>query len=606
MNSIVIVIIAVLVLTIGYGFYGRFVARKVLMLNGDNPVPSVTYNDGCDYVPTNKTVLLGHHFAAIAGAGPLIGPVLAAQYGFLPGVLWILIGSVFAGAVHDMVILTASVRFKGKSIAEIARDLVGPRLGLITSISVIAILIITMAGLGIPIINALKHSPWGTFTVGFTIPVALFIGIYMKYIRPDKILEGTIIGVLLVLLGVVLGPAIDASSWGHILNFDEKQLTVILAIYGFFAAALPVWLLLLPRDYLSTYMKLGVIGALAIGIIIIQPHIQMPAFTQFVNGGGPIIPGKVFPFLFITIACGALSGFHSLISSGTTPKMIKNEKDILPIGFGAMLLEAFVGIMALLAATVLPTSDYFAINSLPDVFAKLHMVPKDLPALSAMVGENLAGRPGGSVSLAVGMTYVFQSIPGLKALMGYWYHFCIMFEALFILTTIDSGTRIGRYLLQDLFKQNTRNLSNTRRWFNAIFFSALITFAWGYLLYSGSISTIWPLFGTANQMLAVIAFAVATTYLIRSKKTRYVWVTAVPLAFTTVTTLTAALMNIFENYLPKGLYTLAIISAVLVCLVCLVLIESAVNWVKIAHMNDEERIAVKTRLIGNINVVNAN
>jgi len=601
MNSIVIVIISALFLTIGYAFYGRFIARKVLMLNEKNTVPSVILKDGQDFVPTNKVVLMGHHFAAIAGAGPLIGPVLAAQYGFLPGVLWILIGSVFAGAVHDMVILTASVRFQGKSIAEIAKDLVGKRLGFITSIAVISILVITMAGLGIPVVNALKNSPWGTFTVGATIPIALFIGVYMRYIRPDRILEGTVIGVLLVLLGVVLGPVIQNSAFGSYLDFDGKQLSVILAIYGFCAAALPVWLLLLPRDYLSTYMKLGVIGALAIGIIIIQPHIQMPAITPFVHGGGPIIPGKVFPFLFISIACGALSGFHSLISSGTTPKLIKNEKDIFPIGYGAMLLEAFVGIMALLAATVMPTADYFAINSVPEVFAKLHMIPQDLPELSALVGEDLAGRPGGSVSLAAGMTYVFQSVTWLKPLMGYWYHFCIMFEALFILTTIDSGTRIGRYLLQDLFNTNAKKKSKKRAWFNAILFSAIISFAWGYLLYTGNISTIWPLFGTANQMLAVVAFAIGTTYILRSKKTKYLWVTVVPLVFITVTTLSAAILNITQNYWPQGLYALSIISAVLIVLVVLVLVECAISWRKILRMNDEELTSVNIKLIGNIN-----
>ncbi len=598
MNSIVIVIIAALVLVIGYGVYGRFLARKVLMLNEKNTVPSTLMNDGHDYVPTNKTVLMGHHFAAIAGAGPLIGPVLAAQYGFLPGVLWILIGAVFAGAVHDMVILAASVRFHGKSIAEITKDLVGKRLGLITSVSVIVILVISMAGLGIPVVNALKHSPWGTFTVGVTIPIAIFIGLYLRYFRKEKILEGTIIGVVLILLGVVFGPAIQDTVFGQWLNFDEKQLSVILAGYGFLAAALPVWLLLLPRDYLSTYMKLGVIFILAIGIILIQPMIQMPAITEFIHGGGPIIPGKVFPFLFITIACGALSGFHSLISSGTTPKLIKNEKDILPIGFGAMLLEAFVGIMALLAATVLPTSDYFAVNSLPEVFSKLHLVPQDLPELSALVGEDLAGRPGGSVSLAVGMTYVFKDVPWLNHMMGYWYHFCIMFEALFILTTIDSGTRIGRYLLQDLFGQSGRHYSKRRNVFNAIFFSALITLAWGYLLYTGNVSTIWPLFGTANQMLAIIAFSVGTTYLLRSGKAKYAWVTVAPMLFVVCTTLTAAFMNIFQNYLPKGLYMLAIISSILVVLVCLVLLESAVSWRRIAKMSPEERAAVHVRLIG--------
>jgi carbon starvation protein len=598
MNSIVIVIIAALFLTIGYAFYGRFLAKKVLMLNTKNAVPSVIYNDGRDYVPTNRTVLMGHHFAAIAGAGPLIGPVLAAQFGFLPGVLWILIGAVFAGAAQDMVILAASVRFHGKSIAEITKDLVGKRLGLITSISVVAILIISLAGLGIPVVNALKNSPWGTFTVGFTIPVAIFVGIYLKYIRPEKILEGTIIGVVLILFGVFVGPAVQSSAFGSFLNFDSKQLSIILAIYGFFAAALPVWLLLLPRDYLSTYMKLGVILILAIGIIVIQPRIQMPAFTPFIHGGGPIIPGKVFPFLFITIACGALSGFHSLISSGTTPKLIKNEKDILPIGYGAMLLEAFVGIIALLAATVLPTSDYFAINTLPEAFAKLHLIPQDLPGLSALVGEDLAGRPGGSVSLAVGMTYVFKDIPWLTHLMGYWYHFCIMFEALFILTTIDAGTRIGRYLLEDLFRPATKKTSKNQTWFNAIFFSALITIAWGYLLYTGNVTTIWPLFGTANQMLAVIAFAVGTTYLLRSGKTKYIWVTIIPMLFVVTTTLTAATMNIFENYLPKGLYMLSAISALLMVLVCLVLVESAVCWRKISKMSEKERTNVKITLIG--------
>jgi len=458
-----------------------------------------------------------------------------------------------------------------------------------------------MAGLGIPVVNALKNSPWGTFTVGFTIPVAIFIGIYLKYIRPEKILEATIIGVALIILGVVLGPIVQNSAFGHFLSFNDKQMSVLLAVYGFFAAALPVWLLLLPRDYLSTYMKLGVIGILAVGIIIIQPVIKMPAITQFIHGGGPIIPGKVFPFLFITIACGALSGFHSLISSGTTPKLIKSEKDILPIGYGAMLLEAFVGIIALIAATVLPTSDYFAINTLPAVFAKLGMHTVDLTHLSSLVGENLAGRPGGSVSLAVGMTYVFEKIPWLQHLMGYWYHFCIMFEALFILTTIDAGTRIGRYLLQDLFNQSNKPLKKSRKWFNAILFSALITFSWGYLLYTGNISTIWPLFGTANQMLAVIAFAIGTTYLIRSRKTKYLWVTLIPMTFITVITLTAAITNIFYNYLPKGLYVLTGISAILVILVGLVLFESIRNWRKIYNMTDAEIGDVKIKLIGNIN-----
>jgi carbon starvation protein len=581
MNSIVLVLITLMVLVIGYRFYGRFIANRVLQLNKDNKVPSDLFNDGKDYVPTSRGVLFGHHFAAIAGAGPLIGPVLAAQFGFLPGLLWILIGAVVAGAVHDMVILAASVRFDGRSIADIAKLLVNKRMGFITSIALIFIVIISMAGLGIPVVNSLKHSPWGTFTVGFTIPVAFFIGIYLKYLRPGKITEATIIGVALVLVGVFVGPFVQDSFIAPYLDFSEKEMSVILAVYGFLAAALPVWLLLLPRDYLSTYMKIGVILILTIGIIIVMPNIQMPAVTEYVNGGGPIIPGKVFPYLFITIACGALSGFHSLVSSGTTPKLINNEKDILPIGFGAMLVEAFVGVMALIAATVLPTADYFAINTLPGIFEKLNMNPADLPLLSSLVGEELAGRPGGSVSLAVGMTYVFHDIPWLEKLMGVWYHFCIMFEALFILTTIDAGTRIGRYILQDLFGQTLKPKTKKQDWGNVVLFSALISFSWGYLLYTGNVSSIWPLFGTANQMLAIIAFAIGTIYLVRFGKAKYIWITIIPMCFIMVTTLTAAVTNIFHNYLPNNNYILVIISFILILMVIMILVESARSSIKL-------------------------
>lgn len=579
MNSIVLVIIGALVLIIGYRLYGYFIASKVLVLDGTKEVPSKVHNDGRDYVPTNKWVLLGHHFAAIAGAGPLIGPVLAAQFGYLPGTLWILIGGVLAGAVHDMVLLFASVRHDGQSIAEIARDTLGEKMGFITSISVIFILIITMAGLGLPIVNSLYNSPWGTFTVGFTIPVAIFIGIYLKFIRPGKIAEATVIGMLLILLGVYLGPSIQHTFLGNLLTFNAKQLSLILALYGFLAAALPVWLLLLPRDYLSTYMKLGVIGALVIGIIFVRPTLQMPAVTKFVNGGGPIIPGKVFPFLFITIACGALSGFHALISTGTTPKLINNEKDILPIGFGSMLIESFIALMALIAATVLPTSDYFAINSAPALFAKLNMIPKELPMLSHLVGENLAGRPGGSVSLAVGMSYVFYKIPGLNSLMSYWYHFCIMFEALFILTTIDSGTRIGRYLLQDLLGKVYKPFSNKNSWFNVIFFSGLMSLTWGYLLYTGNISTIWPLFGTANQMLATIAFAIGTSVLFKMGKGKYVPITIIPMAFAGTATVCAAIENIM-NYIPQGKITLTVLSIILIIMIVVILTESIKIWIR--------------------------
>ena len=594
MNSIVLVIISALVLMIAYRAYGAFLASKVLVLDASRKVPSEIHNDGRDYVPTNKLVLLGHHFAAIAGAGPLIGPVLAAQFGYLPGTLWILIGSVLAGAVHDMVILFASVRHDGKSIAEIAKSVLGKRASFITSIAVLAILIISMAGLGIPVVNSLYNSPWGTFTVGITIPIAIFIGIYLKFIRPGKIGEATVIGMALILLGVVVGPYISGTPLGKLLTFDAKQMSIILACYGFLAAALPVWLLLLPRDYLSTYMKIGVILALAIGIIIVRPQINMPAITPYVHGGGPIIPGKVFPFLFITIACGALSGFHALVSSGTTPKLIKNERDILPIGYGAMLVEAFVAMMALIAATVLPTSDYFAINTLPEVFAKLNMVPEQLGILSEMVGENLAGRPGGSVSLAVGMAYVFYKIPGLDHLMSYWYHFCIMFEALFILTTIDSGTRIGRYLLQDMAGEIYKPLGNRDSWTNIVIFSALISMSWGYLLYTGNVSTIWPLFGIANQMLAAIAFCIGTTFIIKSKKQKYAIITIIPLIFIVITTLTAAITNIFSSYIPDGLTLLAVVCALLVVMLIAIIFESIKVWIKEIKNNKSENNIVES------------
>lgn len=580
MNSIVLVIIGLLVLIIAYRTYGAFIASKVLALDESKKVPSEVHNDGRDYVPTNKWVLLGHHFAAIAGAGPLIGPVLAAQFGFLPGTLWILIGGVLAGAVHDIVVLFASVRHDGQSIAEIAKIYFGKKMGLVTSIAVLFILIITMAGLGIPVVNSLYNSPWGTFTVGFTIPVAILVGIYLKFIRPGKIGEATLIGMALILVGVIAGPYIEHTALARYLTFSAKQMSLILAVYGFLAAALPVWLLLLPRDYLSTYMKIGVIGALALGIIFVRPVLQMPAVTQFVHGGGPVIPGKVFPFLFITIACGALSGFHALIGSGTTPKLISNERDILPIGYGAMLLESFIALMALIAATVLPTADYFAINSLPAAFAKLNMVPHELGFLSKLVGENLAGRPGGSVSLAVGMSYVFYKIPGLSHLMAYWYHFCIMFEALFILTTIDAGTRIGRYLLQDLFGQAYKPLANKNSWFNIIFFSALMSASWGYLLYTGNISTIWPLFGVANQTLAAIAFAIGTTVIIKMGKQKYAIITIIPMIFIAIVTLSASFTNIFTNYLPNNKTILAVLSGILILMLLVIIAESIKVWIK--------------------------
>ncbi|AEF93844.1 carbon starvation protein CstA [Desulfotomaculum nigrificans CO-1-SRB] len=593
MNGLTLVIGAALFLILAYRFYGAFMAAKVLTLDASRVTPAIRLEDGRDYVPTNKWIVFGHHFAAIAGAGPLIGPVLAAQFGYLPGTLWILIGAVLAGAVHDMVVLFASVRYDGMSLAEIAKKELGTLSGFLTSIAILFILIITMAGLALAVVNALFGSPWGTFTVGVTIPIALFIGVYLRWLRPGKIGEATVIGVTLVLLGVIAGPYIQHSALAPYLTFTKEQLAVILAVYGFTAAALPVWLLLAPRDYLSTYMKIGVILALAVGIIIVNPTMQMPAVTKFVNGGGPIIPGKVWPFMFITIACGAMSGFHALISTGTTPKMITNERDIKIVGFGGMLTEAFVALMALIAAAGLFPGDYFAINTAPEVFQKLGMQVKDIAILSQMVGENVAGRPGGAVSLAVGMAHIFSSVPGLKHLMSYWYHFIIMFEALFILTTIDAGTRVGRYILQEMGGAVYKPLKNHNWWPGIIACSVLISLAWGYLVYGGNISTIWPLFGVANQLLGTMALAIGTTMIIRNGKARYAWTTVVPMTFLAVTTLAAGYLNIFTNYLPKGNTLLATLSAIMMVLVVVVIVDSVRNWIKLLAAQNSGNDRVK-------------
>ncbi|ATW26521.1 carbon starvation protein A [Candidatus Formimonas warabiya] len=579
MHALTLIVIAALVYILAYRFYAAFIAAKVLTLDAARSTPAVLHNDGRDFSPTNRWVLFGHHFAAIAGAGPLIGPVLAAQFGYLPGYLWLLIGAVTAGAVHDMVLLFASVRHEGQSLAEIVRRELGGFSGTLASVAILFMLIIVLAGVGVSVVNALYQSPWGVFTVGFTIPVAILVGIYLKLLRPGHIGEATVIGVALVLLGVVLGPVIQNSSLAQYLYLSKNQLSIIIPIYGFLAAVLPVWLLLIPRDYLSSYMKIGTILLLAGGVIWINPVLQMPAYTGFIAGGGPVIPGKVWPFMFITIACGALSGWHSLVSSGTTPKLISNEADIKIIGYGAMLTEGFVAIMALIAATVLAPGDYFAINSPPQVFAKLGMNIQDLSVLSQAVGEELAGRTGGAVSLAVGMAHIFSAIGAMKHLMSYWYHFVIMFEALFILTLIDAGTRIGRYLLQEMGGTIYQPLGDTRWWPGTLITSALFSCAWGYLLYGGTIATIWPLFGVGNQLLAAIALAVGTTMIIRMGRVKYLWVTLIPLAFITVTTITAGYQNIVSIYLPQQNYLLAGISGVLILMVLAIILYSIRSWV---------------------------
>ncbi len=581
MKAIYLVVVSALVLVLAYRLYGAFLGAKVLGIDADKTTPAVRLNDDHDYVPMNRWVVMGHHFAAIAGAGPLIGPILAAQFGYLPGVLWILIGAVMAGAVHDVVILFASVRYDGLSLAEIAKKELGSFSGVITSIAVILILIVAMAGLALAVVNALFNSPWGTFTVGITIPIALFIGVYMKILRPGKIVEATVLGVVLILLGVILGPIVQNSSLAPYLTFTKQQLTIILAAYGFIAAALPVWLLLAPRDYLSTYMKIGTVILLALGVIIVHPVLQMPAVTEYIHGGGPVVPGKVWPFMFITIACGAISGFHSLIGSGTTPKLISSEKDIIPIGYGGMLIEAFVAIIALIAATHLNPADYFAINASPQVFAKLGMQVKELPMLSQLVGEELAGRTGGAVSLAVGMASIFGNIPGMKFLMSYWYHFAIMFEALFILTTIDAGTRVGRYLLQEAGGVFFKPFGDVKWWPGVIITSGLISFSWGYLVYGGSIATIWPLFGITNQLLATIALAIGTTYLLNHGKSQYAWVTLVPMLFLAVTTLAAGYLNVVTIYIPQKNMLLTTIAILTIVLVVAILIDSFIKWYKI-------------------------
>ncbi|AKX97417.1 carbon starvation protein A [Moorella thermoacetica] len=578
MNALVLLIIAALVFVLAYRFYGAFMAAKVLALDPGHQTPALIHNDGRDYVPTNRWLVFGHHFAAIAGAGPLIGPVLAAQFGYLPGFLWILIGAVVAGAVHDMVILFASVRHDGQSLAEIARSEVSNFSYWMASIALLFLLIVVLAGASVSVVNALYQSPWGTFTVGVTIPIAIFIGAYLKWLRPGRIGEATVIGVALIVAGVVLGPVIQHSSLAPLLTFDKQQLSLLIAAYGFLAAVLPVWLLLVPRDYLSTYMKIGTMLLLAVGVIAVNPVLQMPSVTKFVAGGGPVIPGKVWPFMFITIACGALSGFHAMVSSGTTPKMITSEADIKVVGYGAMLVEGFVALMALIAATVLAPADYFAINSAPEVFAKLGMHVQDLPVLSQLVGENLAGRPGGAVSLAAGMAHIFSSIGGLRHLMGYWYHFAIMFEALFILTLIDAGTRVGRYLLQEIGGVIYKPLKDTNWWPGIILTSGIFTLAWGYLLYGGTISTIWPLFGVNNQLLGSMALAIGTTMLIRMGKVRYAWTTFIPMVFLTVTTITAGYQNIFINYLPAHNYLLAVISIIMLLMVIAIIIDSVRVW----------------------------
>lgn len=578
MHALTLLIVSCLIFALAYRLYAKFIITKILVIDDDRLTPAYVLNDGRDYHPTNRWVLFGHHFAAISGAGPLVGPVLAAQFGFLPGFLWILIGTVLGGAVHDTVILFASVRTKGLSLTRLARKNISPAAGMTTGIAVLFIIITALAGLAIVVVNALNESAWATFAIAVTIPAALFVGLYMYKIRPGKIVEASAIGVVIVIAGIVLGEPISKTAFGQYFLFSKETLSILLPAYGFIASVLPVWMLLCPRDYLSSYMKIGTIVLLAVGILIVNPKIQMPAVTEFIKGGGPIIPGKVWPFVCITIACGAISGFHSLVASGTTPKMISKEKDILMIGFGAMLVESVVSIMALIAATVLLPGDYFAINVPADVFQKLGMSTANLAQIEAMTGEVLAGRTGGAVSLAAGMSVILSSIPGMKTLMGYWYHFAIMFEALFILTTVDTGTRVARYIVEEMTKLVKPRSRIQRSWIGIILSGGLISFCWGYLVYNGDISTIWPMFGVANQLLATLALLVGTVYIVKhTKKFVYGLITFLPALFMFATTVTAGIMNITDNYLPKNNFQgklNAVLSAVMIVLVVIIFVEA--------------------------------
>ena len=540
------------ILAIAYRYYSAFIAARIMALDDTRITPAHERNDGQNYHPTHRLVLFGHHFAAITGAGPLIGPVLAAQFGYAPGLIWLVAGVCLAGAVHDFMILWASTRRGGRSLAEIARQEIGPVAGTTAAVAILFIIVIALAGLGLAVVNALQESAWGTFTIGVSIPLALFMGLYMYRFRKGRIAEATAIGVVGLLLAVVLGKPIAASAVGPWFHLSREQLIVAMGAYGFIASVLPVWMLLCPRDYLSSFMKIGTIAFLVIAVMAVNPQLEMPALTEFAAGGGPIIPGPLFPFAFITIACGAISGFHALISSGTTPKMIDRESDIRPIGYGAMLIEGLVGVVSLIAATAMFPGDYFAINTPPASFASLGIPIVNLPQLEAAVGEQVAGRTGGAVSLAVGIAQIFSGLPGMRGLMDYWYHFAIMFEALFILTTIDTGTRVARFLVQEFFGRFYAPMARQEWLPGSVVSTLLVVVAWGYFIWTGSISTIWPMFGIANQLLASVALAVGTTIIINTGKARYAWVTLAPLAFVSITTLTAGVLSIRDNFWPMA------------------------------------------------------
>ena len=563
---------------VAYRLYSAFLAAKVLALDDTRATPAERLDDGRDFVPTHKWALFGHHFAAIAGPGPLVGPTLAAQFGYLPGTLWLIAGCAFAGCVQDFIILFCSIRRDGKTLGEMARDEVSKRGGFIAQIAVLAIMVILLAVVALVVVNALKSSPWATFTLAMTIPIAMLLGVYLRFLRPGRVLEASAIGVALVVLVVVAGQWVaDSPAWAQVFTLSGAALAFAIMIYGFAASALPVWLLLAPRDYLSAFIKAGAIFSLAAGILIVRPDVHMPALTRFVDGTGPVFAGKVFPFCFITIACGAISGFHSLISSGTTPKMIQREGHARFIGYGAMLLESFVGVMAMVAACAMTPGVYFSINSPPAVVGAAADAatatisswgyPVDAATMAGLahaVGEQtLFNRTGGAPSLAVGMAQIFSSTIGGEKLMSIWYHFAIMFEALFILTVLDAGTRVGRFMIHELGSRVWKPFGRTAWTPGVLVSSALIVGGWGYFLYQGvldplgGINSLWPLFGISNQLLAAVALVVATTILLKMGRLRWIWVTLLPMAWLVTITMTASWQKIFDRSPRMGFLSAA-------------------------------------------------
>jgi len=567
LNAIWFVIAAVCCYLVAYRLYSAFLAARLLALDDTRAAPSERHDDGRDFVPTNKWVLFGHHFAAIAGPGPLVGPTLAAQFGYLPGTLWLIAGAAFAGCVQDFIILFCSIRRDGKSIGQMAREEVSKRGGFIAQLAVLAIMVILLGVVALVVVNALKSSPWATFTLAMTIPIALLVGAYLRFVRPGRVLEGSLMGVALILFVVFAGQWVaDSPSWARVFTLGGVPLAFAIIVYAFAASALPVWLLLAPRDYLSAFIKAGAIFALAAGILFVRPHVLMPPLTRFIDGSGPVFAGKIFPFCFITIACGAISGFHSLIASGTTPKMILRESHARFIGYGAMLLESFVGVMAMVAACAMTPGVYFAINSPPSIVGAtpdaaaatisgwgFPLTAQTMTRLAHAVGElTLWNRAGGAPSLAVGMAQIFSNTIGGERLLSIWYHFAIMFEALFILTVLDAGTRVGRFMVQELGGRVWKPFGRTGWMPGILLSSAIIVGMWGYFLYQGvvdplgGINSLWPLFGISNQLLAAVALVVATTILLKMGRTRWIWVTLVPMAWLVIITMTASYQKIFD------------------------------------------------------------